>query len=228
PLWKRNCPVGSSAPPSGCEPYINPAAFMRPVKGTLGNAPRTLDIRSPRQEFFDFSISKDFPLPFIGAEGERRINFSVDLINAFTHPNFRYNNTGNTPFGLGTFPTELTTETLNNVAQPITAAEFSTWQAFDPSHRGSATLAQVRSLVNATRQSGANGAQTGGLPLDFFHVQLPQGFATTNPLAFDITTLSGYKLYRIRQTYDTNFGSLVGNGPYTLPRYIQFGVRLFF
>src|SRR5262249_55541873 len=35
PLWKRSCPVGSAAPPSGCEPYINPAAFMRPVKGTL-------------------------------------------------------------------------------------------------------------------------------------------------------------------------------------------------
>jgi hypothetical protein len=34
PLWKRDCPIGSAAPPSGCEPYINPAAFMRPVKGT--------------------------------------------------------------------------------------------------------------------------------------------------------------------------------------------------
>ena len=48
PLWKRDCPTGNAAPPSGCEPFINPAAFMRPVKGTLGNAPRSLDIRSPR------------------------------------------------------------------------------------------------------------------------------------------------------------------------------------
>jgi Carboxypeptidase regulatory-like domain/TonB-dependent Receptor Plug Domain len=229
PLWKRDCPVGNAAPPSGCEPFINPAAFMRPVKGTLGNAPRTLDIRSPRQEFFDFSISKDFPWPVLGdKEGKRRINFRVDLINAFNHPSFRYNNTGNTPFGLGTFPTELTTETVSGVAQPITQAEFNTWVAFDPSHRSTATLTQVRALVNATRQAGTAGAQTGGLPLDFFHVPLPQGFATTNPLAFDITNLQGYKLYRIRQTYDTNFGTLVGNGPYTLPRYVQFGIRVFF
>ena len=110
PLWKRNCPTGN-----GCEPFINPAAFMRPVKGTLGNAPRSLNIRPPRQEYFDFSISKDFPWPFASADGKRKINFRMDLINAFNHPNFRFNNTGNTPFGLGTFPTELTTETVNGV-----------------------------------------------------------------------------------------------------------------
>ena len=55
PRWDRNCPTGSSAPPTGCEPFINPAAFMRPVKGELGNAPRSLDVRPPRQELFDFS-----------------------------------------------------------------------------------------------------------------------------------------------------------------------------
>ncbi len=228
PLWNRNCPVGSSAPPSGCEPYINPAAFMRPVKGTLGNAPRSMNIRSPKQEFFDFSLSKDFTLPFIGKEGKRRVNFRVDLINAFNHPNFRYFNTGNTPNGLGTFPTELTAETVSGVAQPITAAEFATWVAFDPTNRSTVTLAQVRALVNVTRQTGTGGPQTGGLPLDFFHIQLPQGFATKNPLTFDISTLQGYKLYRLRQTYDTNFGTLTGGGPNTLPRYIQFGIRLFF
>lgn len=233
PLWKRGCPIGSAAPPSGCEPYINPAAFMRPVKGTLGNAPRTLDIRSPRQEFFDFSLSKDFVLPFLGGEGKRRLNFRVDFINAFNHPNFRYNNTGNTPFGLGTFPTEITGEAVNGVNQPITAAEYNTWATFNnqplsTTTAGAAILAQVRANVNATRQSGPAGAQTGGLPLDFFHVQLPQGFATRDPLSFDIRNLNDFKLYRIRQTYDANFGTLVGNTPNTLPRYIQFGIRLFF
>ena len=211
PLWKRSCPTGASTPPSGCEPFINPAAFMRPVKGSLGNAPRTLDIRSPRQEYFDFSISKD--LPFFGKEGRRRINLRVDLLNAFNHPNFRYNNTGNTPFGMGTFPSETT----------INSTEFATWQAFSPSTRSSVTLAAVQNLVNATR------TPSGALPLDFFHVQLPQGFATRDPLSFDITTLEGYKLYRIRQTYDSNFGSLfaiqTGTGG---PRYVQFGIRLFF
>jgi len=233
PLWRRDCPIGSAAPPSGCEPYINPAAFMRPVKGTLGNAPRTLDIRSPRQEFFDFSISKDFPFPFAGNEGKRRINFRVDLINAFNHPSFRYNNTGNTPFGLGTFPTEITTEAIAGVNQPITAAEYNTWATFNgqplsTTPAGAANLAQIRGNVNATRQSGPQGAQTGGLPLDFFHVPLPQGFATRDPLSFDIRTLEGFKLYRIRQTYDANFGTLIGNTPNTVPRYIQFGIRVFF
>jgi hypothetical protein len=229
PLWKRDCPIGSSAPPTGCEPFINPAAFMRPVKGTLGNAPRSLNVRPPGQEYFDFSLSKDFPWPVFGdKDGRRRINFRVDLINAFNHPNFRFNNTGNTPFGLGTFPTEITAELAGGVAQPITAAEFSTWVAFDPANRSSVTLTQVRAMVNATRQTGTLGAQTGGLPLDFFHIPLPQGFATTNPLAFDITNLQGYKLYRIRQNYDQNFGTLTGQFSGQNPRYVQFGLRIFF
>ncbi|MFL6334288.1 MAG: carboxypeptidase regulatory-like domain-containing protein [Pyrinomonadaceae bacterium] len=223
PLWTRDCPTGASVPRTGCEPYINPAAFMRPVKGTLGNAPRSLDIRPPRQEYFDLSLSKDFPWPFAGNE-KRRINFRVDAINVLNHPNFRYNNTGNTPFGLGTFPTELTGESLNGIRQPITAAEFATWQAFDPANRASVTLQQVRNIVNATRLN--NGA--GNLPDNFFHVQLPQGFATTDPLSFNITTLEGYRLYRIRQTYDQNFGTLTGGSPQNTPRYIQFGLRIFF
>jgi len=232
PLWKRDCPIGSAAPPSGCEPYINPAAFMRPVKGTLGNAPRSLSIRSPRQEFFDFSISKDVRL---GNEGKRRLNLRVDFINAFNHPSFRYFNTGNTPNGLGTFPTEITNEAVNGVNQPITAAEYNTWATFNnqplsTTSAGAAILAQIRTNVNVTRQPGNAGVQTGGLPLDFFHVPLPQGFATKDPLSFDITTLQGYKLYRIRQTYDTNFGTLTASSPGNslIPRYIQFGVRLFF
>ncbi len=233
PLWKRDCPTGSAAPPSGCEPYINPAAFMRPVKGTLGNAPRSLDIRSPRQEFFDFSLSKDFPLPFIGGEGKRRINFRVDLINAFNHPSFRYNNTGNVPFGMGTFPTEITGELVSGVGQPITAAEYNAWAAFNGqpaanTPAGTAQLAAIRSNVNATRQTGPLGPLTGGLPLDFFHLPLPQGFATRDPLTFDIRTLEGFKLYRIRQTYDANFGTLFGSSSVLLPRYLQFGIRVYF
>ena len=105
PLWSKNCTIGNA-----CEPFINPAAFMRPVKGQLGNSPRSISVRPPRQEYYDFSLSKQFPWPFASGEGKRRIDFRIDLINAFNHPNFRLNNLGNTPFGLGTFPTELTTE----------------------------------------------------------------------------------------------------------------------
>jgi hypothetical protein len=221
PLWRRDCPTGNA-----CEPFINPAAFMRPVKGQLGNAPRSLDIRPPRQEFFDFSLSKDFPWPFASNEGRRRINFRVDLINAFNHPNFRFNNTGNTPFGLGTFPVELQTE--SNVQVPITTAEYNTWATFNnqplaSTAAGAAQLAAIRANVNATRPSG-----TGPLPLDFFHVRLPEGFATRDRLTYDIRTLEGFKLYRIRGNYDTNFGTLTGGRPETSPRYIQFGLRIFF
>ena len=209
------------------------AVFMRPVKGTLGNAPRSLDIRSPRQEYFDFSLSKDFPWPFADHDGKRRINFRVDLINAFNHPNFRFNNTGNTPNGLGTFPTEITTEAVAGVNQPITAAEYNNWatlnaQPLSTTPAGAAILAQVRANVNATRQTGPQGAQSGGLPLDFFHVPLPQGFATRDPLSFDIRTLDGFKLYRIRQNYDSSFGTLAGSSSILLPRYVQFGIRVFF
>jgi hypothetical protein len=42
----------------GCEPYVNPAAFMRPPKGHLGNAPRTLSITEPMRHYFDLSIQK--------------------------------------------------------------------------------------------------------------------------------------------------------------------------
>ncbi len=208
PLWDRDCPIGGN-----CEPYINPAAFMRPVKGQLGSAPRTLDVRAPMQEYFDFSLQKTFAMPFIGGEGKRRINFRIDLLNAFNHPNFRFVNTGNTPPGFGGLPNEAL----------LTQADLNAWLAANPGR--TATLAQVNDLINANRLPPAPGQTTGAIPLDFFHVQLPEGFATRNPNAFDITTLNGLKLYRLRQAYDTNFGSLfaVNN-----PRYIQFGIRLFF
>ena len=111
---------------------------------------------------------------------------------------------------------------MGGVRQPITQAEFNTWVAFDPTNRAGTTLAQVRANVNATRLNSG----VGGLPNDFFHVRLPEGFATTNPLSFNIATLEGYKLYRLRQTYDQNFGSLTAVD--TTPRYVQFGIRIYF
>jgi hypothetical protein len=207
PLWDRNCPIGA-----GCEPYVNPAAFMRPAKGSLGNSPRTIDLRAPGQQLFDFSIQKTFPMPFIGGEGKRRINFRVDLLNAFNKPTFRYNNTGNTPFGFGTLPTETA----------LTLAEYNAWLTFNGRPTVIATdpgFIAVQALnTNARLPSGA-------IPLNFFSVPVPEGFATRNANSFDVTTLAGQKLYRLRQTYDANFGTLfaVNN-----PRYLQFGIRLFF
>ena len=51
PLYSSECSIGAA-----CEPYVNPAAFTRPPKGSLGNASRTLeDIRGPVQQYFDLS-----------------------------------------------------------------------------------------------------------------------------------------------------------------------------
>jgi hypothetical protein len=204
PLYDPKCSVGAN-----CEPYINPAAFMRPPKGSLGNAPRTLDVRAPLQEYFDFSIQKSFPMPFFSNEGKRRINFRVDLINAFNHPNFRYVNTGNTPPGYGTLPNEAN----------LNQTDINNWLAANPGQ--TTTLTQVNGILAAVRAQ----SPTGALPLDFFSIRVPEGFATRNANSFDIRTLEGLRLYRLRQSYDSNFGTLfaVNN-----PRYIQFGIRIFF
>jgi hypothetical protein len=223
PLWNRNCPLGNL-----CEPYVNPAAFIRPAKGTLGNAPRTLDIRGPIQRYFDMSFQKNFPLPFgLGSDGKRRVQFRVDLNNAFNHPNFRIAsgtlNSANDFMGL---PAEFAAESGTNV--PLTTAEYNTWAAFNgqplaSTAAGAAQLAAIRAQVNAFRPGGATGAAV--LPLDFFHIQLPQGFATTNANTFDIRTLQGFKLYRLRNAYGANFGNLRELG---LPRYVQFGIKVYF
>lgn len=214
PLWTRNCPVGNL-----CEPYVNPAAFMRPVKGSLGNAPRTINLRAPLQRYYDLSLQKDFRF----GDSRRRIQFRMDMLNAFQHPNFRYNQNGNTPPGFGTLPTELTNEneTVNGVTRPavLTTAEYNAWAAANGRTASTAELAAIRAMVNGQR------LPSNALPLDFFHVALPQGFATRTANSFDITTLQGFKHYRLRQTYDTNFGTL---REVQSPRYIQFGIRIFF
>jgi hypothetical protein len=208
PRYSGSCSIGNL-----CEPYINPAAFIRPAKGSLGNAPRTLDVRSPMQEYFDFSLQKSFGLPF-SKDSNRKVQFRVDLINAFNHPNFRYTNTGNTPPAFGGLPNEAL----------LVQNDLNAWLAANPGK--TATLAQVNALIINSRLPPAPGQTTGPLPLDFFHVPIPEGFATTNANAFDITTLEGLKRYRLRQAYDTSFGAL--NSAFSQPRYIQFGVKIFF
>ena len=88
-----------------------------------------------------------------------------------------------------------------------------------------ATLAQVNGVLDSIRLPIAPGQTVGALPLSFFSVRIPEGFASRNANSFDIRTLEGLKLYRARQVYDTNFGTLFANNA---PRYIQFGVRVFF
>ena len=88
-----------------------------------------------------------------------------------------------------------------------------------------AQLTQVQSLITGSYLPG-----TSQLPPNFFSVTLPTGFATTSATAFDIRTLNGLKLYRLRQAYSTaGFGNFSANNGSTEPqRYIQFSLKLYF
>ena len=204
PLWTRDCPISNL-----CEPYINPAAFMRPAKGMLGNAPRTLDVRGPIQRYLDLSFQKNLRMG-----RTRRVQLRVDLLNALNHPVFRTvpNDSGTDLFGA--LPSE----------NPITAAEYDAWARVNsrpPSTtpEGTALLAIVQQMVVGSR------LPTGALPAGFYTIPLPEGFASKAANAFDITTPTGYKLYRLRQVYNQGFGQLfaVNNA-----RYIQVGIKFFF
>lgn len=231
PLYSTNCVSIAT-----CEPYVNPAAFIRPEKGTLGNAARVLAIRGPMQKFFDASIQKNFPFPGKwGADGTRRIQFRVDALNVFNHPNWQVSS-GNAGPDWMAAPNEGTI-TLNpstgvRTITPLTMSEYDTWANLNgqppcaankssvcTNTAGQQLYNQITQMINSQRLS------SGALPTTFWTVPLPQQFATTDANKFDIRTLDGFKLYRLRQAYNTGFGQL---RELQLPRYLQFGLRIFF
>jgi hypothetical protein len=63
------------------------------------------------------------------------------------------------------------------------------------------------------------------LPANFYTTPLPANFYGTAANSYDITTLQGYKNYQLRNAYSTNFGTLYNSNT---PRYVQFGVKLYF
>jgi hypothetical protein len=193
---------------------------MRPAFGQLGDAPRALDgARGPWNQFFDVSIQKNFRL---GESNKRRLQFRVDLLNALNHPIFRP-----TPNASG--GTDLTGNTPTVTA--LTTADYNSWaiangkpQALAAGDAGNQLLTQINNMVNAVR---VGGTAAGTLPNDFFHIPLPHNFYGTSANSFDITTLQGFRLYRMRQAFNTAFGDLYGS-PWSQPRYIQFGLKLYF
>lgn len=216
PLYDPHCIASTQ-----CEPYLNPAAFMETPAGGLGNAPRTLDLRGPWQQNLDLSLQKNFQIT-----EKVRLQFRVDAINVLNHPLFRspFGNGGGTGSrGIDIFGGEPTTTSL-------TTAQYNSWASFNSqptcgsktctgADPGSQMYQGIITMVNAQRQP------SGALPPNFFTVPLPSGFALTNPNSFNITTLDGYKLYRVRQDFNTNFGQLY----YTdNERYLQFALRVFF
>ena len=66
---------------------------------------------------------------------------------------------------------------------------------------------------------------------DFFRVQLPDGFFSRNLNSFDISTLEGLKLYRMRQAYTPDrwgFLEVTGSRSAYTPRFIQVALKLYF
>lgn len=196
-------------------------------------------------------------MPWIGGEGKRKINFRIDALNLFNMPNFYFNSRGNTPFGWGGFPTEFVgNECISDASAPLTScagaanqrssviseAEYTAWATFNnkpllTTSAGRTLLGQIRNNANAVRLTPRPGQTSGALPDNFFSIPIPALFTTTNPLTYDISTLTGLKTWRLRNAYETNFGSLtsgaVGNSfgspnPGTSSRYLQFGIRLIF
>jgi hypothetical protein len=220
PLWDPSCPVGPT-----CQPFINPAAWIRPPNGTVGNGPRTYGhIRGPRQEFFDLSLQKSFYV--FGKDSKKRFQVRLDALNALNHPNFAFASIGGgTGFTAGRGP--------NNPSQaPISTAEYDAWVAADPSRSGlarsttagAATFNQVRNLVCNNLTNTA--ACTGFLPANYFSVPVPTGFTQLPLNGFDIRTLEGFKQYRLSQNWDKNFGTLSTN--LFQPRKIQYSIKFIF
>jgi hypothetical protein len=208
PLWSSHCPLTTT-----CQPYLNPAAFERPPLGQLGTAPRTLDAgRGPMQNYLDSSVQKTW------AVHERyRIQFRIDLLNTLNHPVF------GSPQGYGG-NNDLFTGAPSTAA--LTASAYNTWAAYNNQPLSSKTgdagtllLSQINGTIAAQKLS------SGSLPTNFYAVRLPTGFSQMNANGFDITTLNGYKLYQLRNSYDPNFGVLSSKGA---ARYVQFGLKIYF
>jgi carboxypeptidase family protein len=210
PRWSKTCPTGQE-----CEPYFNPAAFMRPAKGTLGNAPRTIDdARWPTQHFLDLSLQKNFAL---GRNRQRRLQLRVDAINALNHPVFKFGRDSDNG-EIFALPAEGT----------LSTAQFNAWADFNGKPRigtpqGDALKALSDQIITAARVPG-----TQVLPPDFFRVAVPEGFHSTDANTFDVTTPLGLKLYRLKQAYTPDrWGFLGARSPYT-PRFVQIALKVYF
>jgi outer membrane receptor protein involved in Fe transport len=210
PLYNRNCPIGAQ-----CEPYFNPAAFRRPLRGELGNAPRTFDeARWPAWQTLDLSIQKNF---YLAKDRKRRLQLRVDAINVLNHPIFRFNRDSDAGSIVG-YPSEAI----------LTNAEFDAWAAFNNRPRlgtpeGDALKRLADAVILGSRIPG-----TQALPRDFFTTRLPRGFHSANMNQFDITTAEGLSLYRLRQSYFTDrWATLAARAPYS-PRFIQFALKFYF
>jgi hypothetical protein len=162
-------------------------------------------------------VQKNFYV--FGGDSKKRLQFRMDAINVLNHPTFAFASIGGgTGFTSGRGPATPT-------QTAITAAEFNSWasannQPQSGTPAGAALFAQVQAFVNNNRIG------TGNLPPDFFSIPVPTGFTQIPLNNFDITTLNGFKLYRLSQSWDKNFGTLSTN--LGQPRKLQWSIKFIF
>ena len=156
------------------------------------------------------SVQKNINL---SESGKRRLQIRVDALNVLNHPTFAVfpNNAGGADF-IGA-PSTAT----------LTTASYNAWatannQPLQSTTAGAAIYNGIVNMVNAQKTTG------GALPANFFTIPLPANFYGKPATSYDITTLQGYKNYQLRNAYSTSFGTLYNNNT---PRYIQFGVKLY-
>jgi hypothetical protein len=200
---------------------LQAAAFMRPVKGTVGNAPRTIaEARYPGRRQLDLSIQKDFYV--FGKDSRRRLQFRVDAINALNTVNLRFD--GNNAFNWSSgFPLEA----------DVSVTEYNNWVranpqlglALTPTAANATPTADYQKVLALTR--GARGGRTAGpLPAAFFSVPVPRGFTTTTANTFDIRTEQGLKLYRLRNAFQASEFGVISRAERM--RVVTFALRLYF
>lgn len=143
------------------------------------------------------------------------------MINAFNHPTFRttINAGGNTDI-FGSAPNYA-------VTQANVTSIYSSWAAANgrpaaSTAQGQAAISGIYNMIHSYENP------TGVLPNNFYSLPLPQGFAQKAATAYDITTLQGFQLYNLRNSYSSGFGNLSYNQVNVPPRYIQFGIKIFF
>jgi hypothetical protein len=154
-----------------------------------------------------------------GGDSRKPVRLRIDAINVLNHPTFGFASIGS---GTG-FTSGRATSTPTQT--PITAAEYDSWAAFNgkplsSTPAGATLLAQVQSFVTGNRIGSGN------LPADFFSMTVPNGFTQIPLNSFDIATLTGFKLYRLSQAWDKNFGTLSTN--LAQPRRLQWSVKFVF
>src|SRR5262249_2426656 len=147
----------------------------------------------------------------------------VDALNALNHPTFRVflnqqASTAGTDF--------MGAPSVNSPS----VAEYNSWptangKPLQNTPEGAALFAQPQAVVTSNR------LPTAVLPTTFLPVLRPPNFYGRAANSFDITTVQGFKYYRLRQAYNPAFGQLYypgGGSGYGAPRYIQLGLKIFF